>query len=195
MNHDPKHKKKTQNNNEKLVCARQGRVIYYGQPVALVLHPDLGMAQELATYLRANGVSYEQEHAVLTLNQAVAEKSFLPAAGDPGAGMLVSCQMSRHVPMTSGHLRAEDCLNCCLYFQTLSLPSWAVGWLPAGCPCTCRHQTHKNKMWKAIKNIGAQEFQGTANIAVQLSKGGRKRTPGNRVITSEIMTLISLASL
>ncbi|BDA51182.1 Xanthine dehydrogenase [Coccomyxa sp. Obi] len=64
----------------------QGRVIYYGQPVAVVLHPDLAMAQELAAHLRDDGVSYEPEHAVLTLDQAVAEKSFLPAAGDPGAG-------------------------------------------------------------------------------------------------------------
>ncbi|CAL8466442.1 g5978 [Coccomyxa elongata] len=80
----------------------QGRVIYYGQPVALVLHPDLAMAQELATYLRANGVSYEQEHAVLTLNQAVAEKSFLPAAGDPGAGSQVRVSRIKSISRPPG---------------------------------------------------------------------------------------------
>ena len=62
-------------------------MIYYGQPVALVLHPELVMAQELAAYLREHAVMYESEHAVLSLDQAVAEKSFLPAAGDPGAGV------------------------------------------------------------------------------------------------------------
>lgn len=125
-------------------------MIYYGQPVALVLHPDLAMAQELAAYLRANGVSYEQEHAVLTLDQAVAEKSFLPAAGDPGAGMLVPCQMSRKLPtMTSCHLRAQNTVSIgarsVVRFQhPVSSPLERTGWLPAGCSCTCRHQTHRN---------------------------------------------------